>query len=548
VPLKDLIPKGSISGKKTKICFTNVDTDKVFAKLTLTYKDGETKRSHMCRDLGISVLGYALPMPDIRSPKNLANGAIKRILHQFDSKHQIDKQVLRKFRNHVRYFIRQNFTPIPLGEDMSFETWLDKCKNYNEQRKDELRKVYDEMDGVIKLCQWDRTAKTFVKNERYEELKYPRLINAMQDTVKISLGPAAKILEEVVYSNDHSFCIKFIKHVPMWKRIDYIERLCQRTGAVYKTTDYSSFECSFSSEFMECAELQFYAYMLRNYPDQMHNFRLLTGWNRCTTKRGVYFKVKGRRMSGEMVTSLGNGISNMLLLSFISHEVGATLYGGVVEGDDGLFSSASNVPIEETRKLGFIVKQQSSQMLGSAGFCGIIYASEDRVMLVDPLTTILNFGWTSSMQMNGSNAKMLQLLRAKAFSLAYECPGCPILTELADYALRVTEGANPIFESDYWEDQIFEGVKERTVLSSHVLAARARRSDHTRYLFEQMYGISIATQLECESYLRSLTTLQHLAGPMQRIFDECLRPAVKCWASFYDNYKVTEYAGCTWAA
>lgn len=61
------------------------------------------------RDLGVSVEGFALPSPNVRSVSNAANGALKRVLGRVGVP---QKRTLRRFRSFVRLLLRKNYTPL----------------------------------------------------------------------------------------------------------------------------------------------------------------------------------------------------------------------------------------------------------------------------------------------------------------------------------------------------------------------------------------------------------------------------------------------------
>lgn len=497
------------------------------------------------RELPVSLRGYAMPTPNIRSINNAANGALKRVLGKVGVP---TARGLKKFRSFVRLLLRKNFEPLQPGMDMSCEKWLDMCNNYNEARKAELLKVASEFGFPELFKSSDRIVETHIKSESYPSYKYPRLINATQDKVKLGLGAASKYIESVVYANEGEVTIKFIKHVPMTQRIAYIQELMGYGCVKWFSTDYSSFECSFSTEFMGVCEQQLYKHMLAYYPDIYQRFKLMTGWNYCHTKSGVSIKIRARRMSGEMTTSLGNGFSNLALMAFIFNEHNLHVLGAVVEGDDGLGSTSQHIDFnKDAQVFGFKVKQLFSTVLGSSGFCGMSYDDYDQCLVVDPYERIMSLGWTASPTfMHAGPKKLEQALRAKALSLAYECPGCPILTELSDYILRCTRNVIPKFEYEYWQEQIFAGVQDRTRLSDQVLAARKGRTHRTRELFYELYGISPVQQMECERYLNELKGLQPLEGPIRVLFETCDRPDVNDWSLYYDMHIRNYRPGQSW--
>jgi hypothetical protein len=178
----------------------------------------------------------------------------------------------------------------------------------------------------------------------------------------------------------------FIKHVPVSDRPDYVRNMVYAVGRRYIATDYSAFESLFTKCIMEACEFELYEYMLSRHPEGKRilerMIRVLGGSNKLRYK---YFTVmlEATRMSGEMCTSLGNGFSNLMFMEFVCSKVGSSRIEGVVEGDDGLFGVEGTLPTaEDFKKLGLAIKLEVHDTLDTAGFCGIIFDTENSINLV----------------------------------------------------------------------------------------------------------------------------------------------------------------------
>jgi len=193
-------------------------------------------------------------------------------------------------------------------------------------------------------------------------------------------------------------------------------------------------------------------------------------------------------MSGDMCTSLGNGFTNMMLALFIAKEKHGHLEG-VVEGDDGLFSSSVELTKEDYAELGFSIKIESISDPCRASFCGMIFADSGEIIR-DPVRFLSTFGWTTSFITAGS-CIMDQLLRAKALSAVYETPQCPIVGALARFALSRTRGVVPRFIHDGYH-----------VCHDEVALPDFAPSDDTRELFSQLYSVPIPLQKEIEKAIQ----------------------------------------------
>lgn len=406
----------------------------------------------------------------------------------------IDPAVLSDFRKFVGEWCAENLSPIQAGGVLSFEEWLEST-TYSGKRKDELRSVYSELAGQLPDKETSSRVNAFIKTESYPvgpTFKAARWICSRCDAAKVSMGPAFKTIEREVYSNHH-----FVKHVPVKDRPALISSLTS-AGLRYIITDYTAFEASFHPDLMHACELQMYAYMLQNYPD-LANYvvRTIGGVNKIRTRLGTRVTILGRRMSGDMCTSLGNGFTNLMLMKFFCARIGSS-FDGFVEGDDGVFAINGPLPTKEMfATLGFDIKlaEISSPSLG--GFCGVFSAGSSLVR--DPVRFLQDFGWTSTC-VDGGEHTMMALLRAKALSALYEAPACPIVSAIAARALELTTGVEPRFQLDGYH-----------VAPPKVVPLPQPIDADTRDLFQVLFGVDAPAQIEIERLVASATDLSFVA-------------------------------------
>jgi len=361
---------------------------------------------------------------------------------------------------------------------MSFEEWLEST-TYNEARKSELREAYDNLKGGAPTKRQCSHIDSFVKTEPYREYKFCRMINSRCDAFKVYSGPAFKTIETEVYKLK-----PFIKHVPVPERPALIAAM-RYAGRRYYATDYTAFESHFTPQVMRAIELLLYKHCLADYPElQKVICRTLEGENKMRTRSGVRAQVQGRRMSGDMCTSLGNGFTNLMLTLFLISEKGGK-YEGFVEGDDGLFSTDVSLTSKDYEDLGFTIKIEEVTDPCRASFCGMVFADSGEIVK-DPRAVLSSFGWTSSF-INAGVPIMKQLLRAKALSLCYEVPQCPILGALGRSALQFTAGEDPRFVEDGYHIMHYTGP-----------VGEFAPSPSTRQLFAELYGVSAEMQVYLE--------------------------------------------------
>lgn len=499
-----------------------IDPVKEDATISEPKKVDLARRPVVQTSLGCHVSGFAMPSPCPHDPDTMVAGVLKRFLTKPPT---ADNDMLEALSLFVDDWLATNLVPLAPDTDLSVETWLSKT-NYPEWRRKDLleqwRACRDIYDPKFESCS------CFQKRETYPAYKHARAINARHDVFKCRFGPIAKAIEEVVYTHP-----SFIKHVPVRDRPEYIKNMLYRDGAKYYATDYTSFEAQFTKDIMSSVEMKLYSYMCQHLP-QSHEMELigevLTGRNVCKFKNFVV-EVDATRMSGEMVTSLGNGFSNLMFMLFMCKWKGCTGVSGVVEGDDGLFAITGSAPTKEDfSALGLNIKMETHHSLSTASFCGIIFDDVDMANVTSPLDELVNFGWTCGRYERSKQSKLKSLLRCKALSLAYQYPGCPILQSLAQYGLRVTRShdirkvlAGRSFNQ--WErDQLVSMLKDERGVPFKPVGMR------TRLLVEERYGIPVSVQLSIEQSLDAMTELQVLDFPI--LSSICPRD----WSHYWDTY------------
>lgn len=452
------IPKPSIGA---------VETGKASLALPAVRRD----RRRMFRKLKCAVPDYAPLCLDTNDPETVGCAFRQRLLRQVPDP---NPTLLQEFQA----FVEEYVSHLPRARTLEFEEWLEGT-SYNEQRKNQLRAAHDELRGGRPTRRQASHIDSFVKSESYPTYKHARMINSRSDAFKVFSGPMIKAVEQVVYELP-----EFIKHVPVPERPARVMSLFN-PGCIYYATDFTAFESHFTPKLLDVCECALYRHVLAEDRNTPFLCETLMGPNRMRTRTGVHAVVRGRRMSGDMCTSLGNGFTNLMLAKFIVARKGGTI-SGLVEGDDGIFASSVELTAEDYAQLGFTIKIERVSDPCKASFCGMIFAESGQIIR-DPRKFLENFGWTGSF-INAGPYIMDQLLRAKALSTLFETPHCPIVAVLAHHALKLTTGVVPRFVSD--------GFHEPHDVRSVVPFAPTLE---TRVLFESLFNISIPVQLAAEA-------------------------------------------------
>lgn len=472
--------------------------------------------------LGCHVQGAALPHGDPKDPWTTLAGVGKRFAIKTP---EIDRDLLKELNAFVKEYVEANYVPLGPDFDDSVKTWLEQT-SYPLWRKDELLKVAESIvdpdDPKHFAC------KLFMKDEGYPDLKYVRGINSRTDAFKTMVGPIFKGIEKTVYQDHH-----FIKHVPVADRPKYIVELLAKFKTLY-ASDFSAFEALFVKLLMINVEFVLYEHMTKNLPGGAAFMRrcreVLAGVNKCD-HRDFTVWIEAVRMSGEMCTSLGNGFSNLMFQLFCNKKAGATVVDCVVEGDDGLVGTNGPIPdVELFKKLGLIIKLEPVTALEEASFCGLVFDREDLLNISEPFKVLANFGWTCNQYRNSHQRILSSLLRCKALSLAHIYPGCPIISALAQYGLRVTASVPMCKLWKRWAQKdlnMWERERLRAILEAGEVKPVVPPMN-TRFLMERKFGVSVEEQLRIEAYLDSLRDLQPLH------IDPELFPS--SWRWYYDRY------------
>jgi len=199
---------------------------------------------------------------------------------------------------------------------------------------------------------------------------------------------------------------------------------------------------------------------------------MVTGLNRIECG-ALVCSIEASRMSGEMDTSLSNGVINLLIAMAVAEQVGSCVHG-YVEGDDGIFvfhDGTGAVPTaSHYASFGAKIKIDLPRLINEAAFCGNVYAVGVCRNTTDPIDFLAKFGWYFSAACAGvSPAVSKMLLRAKAMSALAEYHGCPIITAFARYILRACGQGRAKWSLDgtipWWDSSVIGPYRDTLTLS-----------------------------------------------------------------------------------
>jgi len=498
---------------------SDVDTSHIITKI----RESELGRREPVQvSLGCHVPNATLPHADPGDSKTMVDGVKKRMITKMPKMSEYHRI---KFRKFVLDWLHKKLKPLSPDSDVSVEHWLESTTYPLYRRLELLRKNHQ----IVKvICKYLRV-KSFMKDETYITYKHARGINSRTDEFKTLVGPIFKLIEKELFSLPY-----FIKKVPVTERPQFIIDMIHRDGHKYMATDFTSFEAHFD-ELMEDCEFQLYEYMTQNLATGTAFMNLireaLLGVNCCDFK-WLNVEVYRRRMSGEMCTSLGNGFTNLMLILYMFSQQNIEP-NVVVEGDDGLtgFPSECTPPSQELiKELGLKLKLEEVENVCEASFCGNVFDMSDKLVVTEPITEIVSFGWTTSRYLRSKEKRHMELLRSKSLSLLYQYRGNPILTSLALYGLRVTEGyrARAPVMNEYQREEFARMTEDIKKKGLPVIPP----PHNTRALVERLYGIDVHTQKQLEDYFNNLTTLTPLSHPA------IINHSKKVWSHYDYHYSL----------
>jgi hypothetical protein len=426
--------------------------------------------------------------------------------------------------------------PLAHDTDVTFESWISSTP-YTLARKNELREILKECGLDLYMIIPDKYLwiKAFVKDEHYDTFKHARAINSRHDVFKCLVGPIYQKISDQLFSLPW-----FIKKIPIKDRPQYILDLLYRVGHHYFISDYTSFEAHFTKEMMEDCEMELADYMTSELPEHTAFMDLIRrakmGTNHINFKNWSC-EIEAKRMSGEMDTSLSNGFSNLMFMLYLCEEAGLTDISGVIEGDDGLFVFKGDHTVLNTKvfsDFGLSIKLEKVEDLNHASFCGMVFDLDDKTNITDPITELVSFGWTTARYSKSRPGIHKCLIRAKALSLAYQYPACPILTKLAYKMCQLTAGVNSMNFVEKQGSAAFSLYEVEMVRKSHEYFNKndllKSPGKNTRILVEQLYGVTVADQLALEDYIDSITTIGPIESP---IILNYTKPE---WHQYYDDH------------
>jgi hypothetical protein len=450
-----------------------------------------------CVALPSRVEGAVFFRPTTNDPLSSVQGLKKRLVHR---RPPVDVETLKEFQAFVEDFLTKNFTPLNVDEVDSFEDWLEQV-NHPRWRKDEYQVAWDRLHDEGVSTSKIRRKKVFVKREFYNEPKFQRCIHSPSDYEKVLHGRFVSAIEKKIFAMD-----AFIKKKPRSEWPAFVRDMIGTPGWLKILTDYKSFEANFVPEIQESCEMQVVKFFLELlFHDPSVQDMLAQSGLKILDSTQFAAWILGRRHSGQMATSLFNGISNYLFGHFFCRKRGATEVRCIIEGDDGIFchNGPENPTPEDFLQLGLTIKLEPVEEWNTASFCGVVTHPDVLDVLCDPWKAVLTASWAGHSYLRARDPTLIKLAQIKGLSYLAQYHGCPVVQSLGLWLLRTTGFERERLEDlliwyenqvgvGWWEKQVAFQIRHSSVDAKTVMSG-------SRRVVAQVFKVSEETQLYLEN-------------------------------------------------
>lgn len=233
------------------------------------------------------------------------------------------------------------------------------------------------------LKKQDTYVSMFIKPDRYSadqiKSKAPRAIQFRSMEYNIMFATYLKPVEEWLYaelafgvSNTRIIC-KGLS--PMGRAHLFREKLDYFEDPIYLELDHSKFDSTIRVEHLRSCHKIYKKFVGRKL--QFHQLCEAQINNKCFSKGGIRYGIKGTRMSGDFDTGLGNSIINAICLYGFLQECGIMKFDIILDGDDSVIiierGDELKCQFEIFESMGFETKHFIKYNIHKVDFCQCRY-------------------------------------------------------------------------------------------------------------------------------------------------------------------------------
>jgi hypothetical protein len=438
-------------------------------------------------------------------------------------------------------------------------TWWLNNSNYTSVEKNAY------LDGMEAILPWLQrpnkflvqlrkmaTLGSFIKDEKYTKFKYPRNINPRLFWANLIFGPWVKLCEIVVLKHI-PVAVKGLTPDQMLNAVRTRIGTCDFGEMIY-THDYRNYEHHFDPVTISSTDEPMYLHVLgavRQSCTFIKMFlRIKKGTQKLRYRSGVTGFCKGRKMSGETDTSLSNTFANFAVINYIiSKSPGCQFIGALVEGDDALIKVRGRMNYDRALDIGIDCVSEMHDSPCTASFCGVVTHPGTWARLTCPYKRLIGLSWTRRDHVSFRKSKIAQLARARALSLWYLFPSCPVVTSMCRYVLRMHQDVDLTSLLDSRHLDMFEReLLERALKNVKHLYDAPQITHGSRSTVAKTFGMPISTQLALEQYYDSCTVLQPVPIDLAKLITKSDLKVVADAKQYYKDHSAVVKAGTFWTS
>jgi hypothetical protein len=237
---------------------------------------------------------------------------------------------------------------------------------------------------------------------------------------------------------------------------------------------------------------------------------VVLGPHKCNYK-GFSYEVPEGRMSGDIITSLGNGFSNLMLIKFFMKKLNIK-FVCFVEGDDCVVKPARPLStteidnlISSAYELGFIATLEHVGHVNECNFLSTCWNPETMHSYKDASRSLLRLGWSFKARPNDPIKHKRELFKAKLMSELASSPHCPILSPICYKLLQEMSDIRAKMPWNSWlyEELVKAGLNLRIrnnyilILDHQFEPPDVKLSDRICYF--ETFGVDVQEQLLIEN-------------------------------------------------
>lgn len=233
---------------------------------------------------------------------------------------------------------------LPNTARLSYDEFVE---HYSGKRRNRYQSAVDSLIAQPLEIAKESDIKAFVKAEKFNPAAKvnpdPRVIQARHPRYNVELGRYLKPIEKQLYGlrSDKGFPL-LGKGLSMQKRGSVLYKIWQTfRNPVCVSLDASRFDQHVDASALS---IEHFIYKCLNEEEYLASLLKRQIHNKCVTNTGVKYRTKGKRMSGDMNTALGNCLLMIMMVRAYLKDVG--IEGDIFDdGDDVLvIIEAENLP------------------------------------------------------------------------------------------------------------------------------------------------------------------------------------------------------------